>query len=431
VFVPQPALTAYQRDSARLPRAPHVEELLVGVLVFARVLESALEQLATPRVEPHEMDPDIPSLPEREAELRAIAREHRLFAGDPADNAPETPGGEVGLAAVSALARRVADRAEQAGALLLANSVLWDLERMGEALPSLERGRVLAQRARVARKANAHEVALGLYKRVAALGRTHASGELRARAAIGFGVLAQVRGNLPLAARHFRTAAREAKRVGTPDVLRIAQHGQLTIAAKRGAFSDALVHGWHAYRDAWGNREAEAEMLLNLAQLAFDVGRADAAFAGFTAALMRRPGPARALPALGGAARAAAALGRVELLRFYAQQVDAHGSDEGFAYAIASALLDVALAFASHDGKEASARVSAGLALTTKYGFHELDFQLRDLAEALAAGRREVESTVPVHVSPRGETVLRDMIGEGESLGVHRRADRRMTAAVR
>src|SRR6478752_6621886 len=99
VFVPQPALTAYQRDSARLPRAPHVEELLVGVLVFARVLESTLEHVATSRAEPPETDADTPSLPQREAELRAIAREHRLLAGDPAGNAQERPGGETGLAA--------------------------------------------------------------------------------------------------------------------------------------------------------------------------------------------------------------------------------------------------------------------------------------------------------------------------------------------
>jgi hypothetical protein len=316
------------------------------------------------------------------------------------------------------------------GALHLANSVLWGLERAGELLPPLERGRMLAQRARTARKANAYEVALGLYKRVATLGRREALGELRARAAIGFGALAQVRGNLPLAVRHFRTAAREAKRVGAADVLRMAQHAQLTIAAKRGAFSDALVHGWHAYRDAWGNPEAEAEMLLNLAQLAFDVGRADAAFAGFTAALMRRPGPARALPALGGIARAAAALGREELVQHYAREVDAYGSGEDFAYPVASALLDLGLAFASHDKKEASARVNAALALSTKHGFHELDFQLRDLAEALAAGRREVESAAPVHVAPRGEAVLRDMIGEAEALDVDRRADRRMAAAA-
>jgi hypothetical protein len=76
-------------------------------------------------------------------------------------------------------------------------------------------------------------------------------------------------------------------------------------------------------------------------------------------------------------------------------------------------------------------RVKAGLTLTAKYGFHELDFQFRDLAEALVAGRRGGAHTVPVHVAPRGQAVLRDMIGEAEALGVDRRTNRRMTAAVR
>src|SRR3954468_21161510 len=81
VFVPQPALTAYQRDSARLPHAPHAEKLLVGVFVFARVLESVLEHVATLQAVPREESEDqpaVPALAERQAELRAIAHEHRL-----------------------------------------------------------------------------------------------------------------------------------------------------------------------------------------------------------------------------------------------------------------------------------------------------------------------------------------------------------------
>jgi hypothetical protein len=153
-------------------------------------------------------------------------------------------------------------------------------------------------------------------------------------------------------------------------------------------------------------------MLLNLAQLAFDVGRTDAALAGFTAALARKPGPRLALPALGGAARAAAAVGRVDMLRQYARAVDDYRDDESFAYPIASALLDLALGFASHDRAAARVRVTAGLRLTEKYGFHELDFQLRELAEKLADWRRDSGRADQIHVAPRGETVLRDLLHE-------------------
>jgi hypothetical protein len=116
-------------------------------------------------------------------------------------------------------------------------------------------------------------------------------------------------------------------------------------------------------------------------------------------------------------------------LQHYAREVDAYGTGEDFAYPLASALLDLALAFASHDTKEASARVNAGLALAVKYGFHELDFQFRDLAKALVAGPSSVDHAAPVRVAPRGETVLRDMIGEADARGLERRTNRRMAAA--
>lgn len=435
LFVPQPALTAYRRDTERLPHASHSEGLLVGVLVFARVLESIVAQVSQSPVERREesaLDPSIALDTEQQQQLRALVREHGILEGSAVGAAPLFADGVRTFAELSELARRVADRAEQAGALHLANTVLYELERARELVPLVEHGRVIAQRARIARKANAHDVALVLYKRVAALGRTLSSGELRARAAVGFGVLAQFRGNLPLAARHFRSAARDAKRAGAADVLRVARQGQLTIAAKRGAFSSALVYGWHAYRDAWGNDEAEAEMLLNLAQLAFDVGRTDAALAGFTAALARRPGPRLALPALGGAGRAAGAAGRIDLLDRYARDVDAYRDDESFAYPMASALLDLALGFAAHDRPKAQERVKAGLVLTAKHGFHELDFQLRELAERLAGGRRDSTHTGQIHVAPRGATVLRDLIHEAEVPGLDQRTSgRRAVATVR
>src|SRR5215207_8987458 len=95
---------------------------------------------------------------------------------------------------LSQLTRRLADEAEQGGALWLAYSMLGTLEKIGSELPALEAGRILAQRGRVARKADGTEIAEFLYKRVAKLGRTANEPELTARAAIGFGVLAQFRG---------------------------------------------------------------------------------------------------------------------------------------------------------------------------------------------------------------------------------------------
>jgi len=449
VFVPQPALTAYRRDSERLPHAPAVEGLLAGVLVFARLFESiaanaaafrskaaqaaatlsrGIDATTVPlRVDTTEAEPDVTLDPTAEEQVLTLVREHELLGA--ARGSGALPERVRTFADLAELARRIADRAEQAGALDLANSLLFEIERLCELLPAVEHGRVLAQRARVARKANAYEAALHLYKQVGALGRRLDLGELRARARIGFGLLAEVRGNLPEAARHFQTAAREAKRAAVVDVLRVAQRGRMTIAARRGDFSSALVFAWDAYVDACGDSAAEAEMLGNLAQLALDVGRTDAALAGFSAALDRRPGPRIALPVLGGAARAAAALERRELVERFAREIDAYRSDERFAYAIASSLLDLALAFANHDGAAAHDRVTAGLSLAEKYGFHELDFRLREVGERLVTRRRHDTHAEQVQVAPRGETVLRHLIHEA-TLGEEDRRSSRRRAAV-
>jgi hypothetical protein len=109
------------------------------------------------------------------------------------------------------------------------------------------------------------------------------------------------------------------------------------------------------------------------------------------------------------------------LLDRYARDVDAYRGDESFAYSMASALLDLALGFATHDRSAARQRVKAGLVLTAKHGFHELDFQLRALAEQLAGGKRDSTHTGRIHVAPRGETVLRDLIHEAEVPDLDRR----------
>jgi len=127
VFVPQPALAAYQRDDARLTHAPHLAGLLAGVLVFARMLESTLAQVTqTQEMPKDESDqPGMPLVGQQVPQLRALAREHGILGDDIADDGNALPGGAATLSDLSELSRRVAARAEWAGALHLANSVLW------------------------------------------------------------------------------------------------------------------------------------------------------------------------------------------------------------------------------------------------------------------------------------------------------------------
>jgi hypothetical protein len=258
-----------------------------------------------------------------------------------------------------------------------------------------------------------------LYERVDALGRREKAPELTARAAIGFGVLAQVRGNLPLAARHFAKAARIAALVGDVDLLYLARHGRMVIAAKRGAFADALSFGWEAFAAAAGNSEEEADMLLNLAQIAFDTGHPGPALQGFAAALARRPGPHLLLPALGGAARAAAALDRMDVVLWCSARIDDFAYEGSFAYSIASALLDLALATVRTRPTLAEQYVNRALQLTTEFHFHELEHHLAMVQTQLQQRATSAVDWLPPSrsVGLRGEEVLRQIEQlEGELL---------------
>jgi tetratricopeptide (TPR) repeat protein len=280
-------------------------------------------------------------------------------------------------------------------------------------------GRVLAQRARVARKADSFDIAHTLYGRAEKLGRTKDVPELTARAAIGFGVLMQFRGNLPQAAHYYRKAARFAASAGDADLIRIAQHGRMVIAAKRGAFDEALAFGWDAFAAAAGHPEVEAEMLLNLAQLAFDTGYPGPALQGFSAALARRPGPRLLLPALGGAARAAAALNRLEVVDQCGAEIDELVHEGSFAYPIASALLDLALATATTQPSVAERYVRRALRLAEEFRFHELQHHLVTLQARLADRAEPAVGATPSSrsVGARGDQILRQMEHlEGELL---------------
>jgi tetratricopeptide (TPR) repeat protein len=286
--------------------------------------------------------------------------------------------------AISALTREIAHDAEQRGALHQAFTMLGALDVMREAMGTLEQGRVLAQRARIARKADAPEVAHTLYLAVKRLGRAAHSPELLARAYVGFGVLAQVRGNYPAARRNYASAVREADRSGIRELSRTANHGSMVVAAKAGAFAAALVHGWRAFRDSGGDSDLEAEMLLNLAQLAFDLGDPKAALNGFTAALARTSLDRLALPALGGAARSAAALGDVPVLLAVENRLSERFNTTVLSYPGASASLDIALAHASVR-KEGTARREAreAMRIARQHAFHELEHEAMQLLEQL------------------------------------------------
>ena len=420
MIIPLPTLAAYRRDLESLGDSvvaePELERALGRWVSFGAILESFLMEV-TPAAQTNGGDA-VQHVVGTFAQRLADVADDRDPDADGTSTAPSAaPPND--LPALATLTRRVADAAEQRGALWLAYAMLDTLERVGDALPPLERGRLLAQRARVARKADSSEIADTLYRRVDALGRSANAPELTARAAIGFGVLAQFRGNLPLAARHFAKAARMAARAGDADLRRLAQHGQMVIAAKRGAFADALSFGWDAFAAAAGNREQESDMLLNLAQIAFDTGHSAAALHGFSAALARQPGPRVLLPAIGGAARAAAALNRMEVVHWCGARIDEIAHEGSFSYPVASALLDLALATSAAQPRIAERYARRALRLTEEFRFHELEHHLTALLTRLEDRTVSAAAAAPSSrsVGARGDEVLRQIEQlEGEFL---------------
>lgn len=411
MIIPLPVLAAYRRDLESLggtvASEPELERAFGQWVSFGAILESFLTEV-TPAAQEDEAAAVQPVAATYVRRLANVANDRDLV-----DNAPAARSAAQSndLPALAALTRRVAYAAEQRGALWLAYAMLSTLERVGEAMSPIELGRTLAQRARVARKADSSEVADTLYRQVDALGRSAHAPELTARAAMGFGVLAQFRGNLPLAARHFGKAARIASTCGDAELRRLAQHGRMVIAAKRGAFADALAFGWEAYAAAAGDREQEADMLVNLAQIAFDTGHPAAALQGFSAALARQPGPRVHLFAVGGAARAAAALNRIDVVHWCGARIDEFVHDGSFAYPFASALLDLALATATAQPRLAERYICRALRLTEEFQFHELEHHLVTLQEQIED--RNVSAAVAApsshSVGARGGEVLRQI----------------------
>src|SRR5437867_990366 len=178
-----------------------------------------------------------------QAELRAALEgtlEQTIIAdGRPLPRPTPRPAGDEWIAAE---ARRVANEAEEAGAIHLAWTILTLVESIRPD-DDLERGRCIAQRARIARLADDREGAEELYQTVEQVGRDSGNPELLARAFLGYGLLSRTRGNYPDARRWSTLAAAEADANGVTDVSSLAHHTLMICAGVAGDFDQSLLEG--------------------------------------------------------------------------------------------------------------------------------------------------------------------------------------------
>src|SRR5690349_9986969 len=146
------------------------------------------------------------------------------------------------VSAVSALASEMEDRVF----LRLAHSVLSGLLIVLPDNEVLLRGRVIAQLGRVARILGDAVSSTGYYHEVERLGSEYSLPELMGRAWVGYGILAQYRGNFPEARKRFHEVVELDG--AAPDSIGVAHHQLMIAAAEAHDYDTAASHAWKAFQ---------------------------------------------------------------------------------------------------------------------------------------------------------------------------------------
>ncbi len=252
-----------------------------------------------------------------------------------------------GADAVSRSCRGFAARMAEAGALSVAYSVLGYARVVVSQSGDRERGLLAADQARVARQLGELESADELYRVASMIGERSEDQELVARAALGRGVLARVRGNYPKARMFFQTGLEMAHQAGERELEYFAHQGLTIIHGVSRDFDAGVAHGWAAFRLCDGDMTREAESLTNLAQLCLDAGYPKAALRSFLGALSRTSVLRVRLSALGGAAIAAGRCGDRPMLQRLSDEIQESVERSALPYENADALKSLAMANAA------------------------------------------------------------------------------------
>ena len=280
----------------------------------------------------------------------------------------------------------LADIVHEAGALRLAGVMLDDLRAAAPDLTPVQRGRIMAQRARVEWKLGHHAEALERYRRIENLGKRARSPELIARATLGYATVAQVRGNLPDLHLHATRAAALADEHGFTSIGIAARLGLMFVASHYREHQVALVEGWRAYTSSRGNALDESQVLANLGQILLELGIYGPARACFAAVVKRATLARVILPALGGLALASAHTGLEPTAEWAAREIWRALELAVPRYELAAALLESGAALkVLHRDVEAARHVTAGQTIALAAGFHELAFRAEAMTSTAAA----------------------------------------------
>jgi tetratricopeptide (TPR) repeat protein len=312
-----------------------------------------------------------------------------------------------GADAVSRACRGFAARMAEAGALSVAYSVLGYARAAVVQASDRERGLLAADQARVARQLGELETADELYRVAALIGDRSSDQELQARASLGRGVLARVRGNYPKARVLFQNGLQLAITSQAQELQYYAHQGLTITTAMTGDYEASLEHGWAAFRMSEEDATKESESLTNLAQVCLLSGYPRAALRSFLSALSRTTVLRVRLSALGGAALAAGQIADRQRLDRLANETRETVERSSLPFENAQALQHLASAYlACGDDVSAERFRQETLAIARAKGFHELEMTSERMEIARVASQpaprdlhdptRELVSTLEV-----------------------------------
>lgn len=297
--------------------------------------------------------------------LPALAGATGIAGADEATDAADA------VARVLAALGQLVEGMERAGAFHLAYATLGLGRRAFPQARARARGLALVQQARVLRQLGDLATGAELYDMADAAGREAGDAEVRGRAAVGHGLLANMRGNYPRAREAFRAALDLAGEV--PSVSLLAHHGLMTGAISARDVETALVHGWRAFAGTVGDADRRADLLANLGEVARMAHAPDVALSCYLAALRLTRLDRIRLAALGGAVLAAVDLDALDQLDQLTREAEATIARSSLPYENAFALVELAEAHAGAGHSAAAWECAARAAtLARTGGFHEV-----------------------------------------------------------
>jgi tetratricopeptide (TPR) repeat protein len=282
----------------------------------------------------------------------------------------------------------LSDQAYDADAFNTAVTMLTAFNRADPGLNVVQRGRLLARRARYLSRLGRLEEARDQFQTIGRMGSEVDSSELRVRSCLGLASVAQMRGDYKAMDSLSRRALRLARRERLSYLERYARLALMIAAGTRHDFDAALFHGWAVYLASVGHPVDEGEILQSFGQLMSEAGCFSEARAAFSAVVARAL-PARIIvPALGGLATSAAATGRPATVRWVANQLNMLGAAGAPRYVMSLALLECSAGLARVGLAAPAAELSAkAIAIAKEHGFHEVTSRAAELS------RRDATST--------------------------------------